>query len=185
MGTPCYCTWRQTLANRRHSSAKGGISPIVDEAALAPACHRGGPRHLTCFSVQSPCLVCIKGRNRCKPPGDADSGLRGPAQNQLSTPHSTNIPARHAQGEQHEHAEVCCGDLACLPAEFHRQPRPDLESLTSPPTWEAKGEETRCLVSPASTVRVLGCVCALSPRLAWCLLAKWSAAREQKANSQP
>ena len=113
MGIPCCRTWRQTLANRRDSSAKGGISPIVDEAALAPACHRAGPRHLTCFNVQSPCLVCIKDRNRYKPPGDADSGLRGPAQNQLSTPHSTPFPRDMHKENNTSMQKDCCGDLAC------------------------------------------------------------------------
>ena len=61
-----------------------------------------------------------------------------------------NIPARHAQGEQHEHAEVCCGDLACLPAEFHRQPRPDLESLTSLLIWEAGRENPLLWCLPTS-----------------------------------
>ncbi len=93
------------------------------------------------------------------------------------------IPARHAQGEQHEHAERLLRG-SCLPAEFHRQPQPDLESLTSLLTWEAEGEETRCFrVSRPHSTCSGSCVCP-SPRLIWCLIAKSSASREQKANIQ-
>ncbi len=76
----------------------------------------------------------------------------------------------------------CRGDPAGLQS-FIVTPQPDLDV---PPDL-GDGKRGTPLLSRARlySTRTGSSACALSPHLAWCLLAKSSAAREQKANPNP